>query len=115
MERKSCSDFYEKKMHAYLAAAGCGRVLRAAESKIRADAYDWETVDVLGNGVHTDVEVEEGKKLQTLNAKAASIILNSISTKTKTGEQAWNLVAKFFDDDYGGGFYPSIWQTLKKW
>jgi hypothetical protein len=115
MERKSCSDFYEKKMHAYLAAAGCGRVLRAAESEILADAYDWETVDVLGNGVHTDVEVEEGKKLQTLNAKAASIILNSISTKTKTGEQAWNLVAKFFDDDYGGGFYPSIWQTLKKW
>jgi hypothetical protein len=24
-------------------------------------------------------------------------------------------VAKFFDDDYGGGFYPRIWQTLKKW
>jgi hypothetical protein len=107
--------FYEKKMHAYLAAAGCGRVLQAVESEICADAYDWEAVNNQGNRVHTDEEVEEGKKLQALNAKAAGIILSSISTKTKAGEQAWNLVAKFFDDDYGGGFYPRIWQTLKKW
>jgi hypothetical protein len=70
--------FYEKKMHAYLTAARCRRVLRAAESEIRADAYDWETVDVLGQQIHTDEEVEEGKKLHTLTRRLQA----SLSTRS---------------------------------
>jgi hypothetical protein len=102
-------------MHACLAAAGCGRVLRAVESEICEDAYDREIVNGQGNQVHTDDEVEEGKKQQALNMKAASIILNSISTNSIAGKQAWNLMAKYFDDEYSGGFHPKIWSTMKKW
>jgi hypothetical protein len=47
--------------------------------------------------------------------KAASIILNLISTNSIAGKQAWNLMAKYFDDEYSGGFHPKIWSTMKKW
>jgi hypothetical protein len=44
-------------MHAYLAAAGCGRVLRAAEDDICPDDYEWEAVNAQNNPIHTDAEV----------------------------------------------------------
>ncbi len=102
--------FYKPKVESYLAGAGLGIVLMDGDN-VQPDNHAWSTDPA------DAVAVEEGKKLQYKNRKAAGIVLNSIDTSSKKGKQAFKLLAKFHDANTGfaGGHFKREWTVLCDW
>ena len=73
---------------------------------------DDEDIDNLVN--LNDDQKKERKAIRTQNAKAASILLNAVSTDTEKGELAFDMIERYITDEHKAGLFLSSWNDLKQ-
>ena len=99
--------FFKTKFETYLARKGCGELLMW-RGVIPIDSLNIDGLQTL-----TEDQKKERKSIRTQNAKAASILLNTIDTNTKKGELAFETIQNYIDDDHKAGQFLLAWNDLK--